>query len=110
MKYLVSIDPDQLTPPSKSLERAMKLEMYDRAIGNPIVDVKQVTQDFLFEPFAPGESDKYIRKPQEQPNVQGEQQIDEATGGIKTPSGVGGNLTGQLTGSNSLKNAQTNQS
>ena len=104
MKTSVTVSPDQLTPRSKSLERAMKLEVYDRAIGNPITDIETVTRDFLFEPFDQGSSDKYIKK-QEQPNPLSEQYAN-TNGAYDAPQGVAGNLTRQITGSNSLKNAQ----
>jgi hypothetical protein len=105
MKTTVIVSPDQLTPKSKSLEKALGMEMYDRAIGNPIVDIDAVTRDFLFEPFKAGSSDKYIKKGGQNP--MGAQNVNEM-GAVETPQGVSENLTGQMTGSNSLKNAQLN--
>jgi hypothetical protein len=104
MKTSVTVSPDQLQPRSKSLEKAMKLEVYDRAIGNPTVEIESVTRDFLFEPFDEGSSDKYIKQ-QQQPNPLSEQYAN-SNGAYDAPQGVAGNLTRQITGSNSLKNAQ----
>lgn len=46
-KYQLVITPDVLHPRSEDLERAMKLELYDRAIGNPKADQERVFKDFL---------------------------------------------------------------
>jgi hypothetical protein len=108
MKTAVIVSPDELTPKSKSLERAMNLEQYDRAIANPISDIEAVTRDFLFESYKEGSSDKYIKKQQSAPNPLGAQNVNEL-GAVDPAAGVTGNMTGQLTGSNSLKNSQLNQ-
>lgn len=92
LKYKISTNVDELNPKSKALEKALNLELYDRAINNPLADQDSVTRDFLFEVYKPGESDKYIKKaaPTAQPNF--------------TPDArnVNTNLVGQLTGGNSL--------
>jgi len=107
VKTKVYIDPKQMASRSLSLERAMKLELYDRAIQNPTVDIGAVTSDFLFEPFELGSADKYMKKEQAQPNPMGMNSVNEM-GTLDTPKGVSQNLVGQITGNNSLKNAQLN--
>ena len=72
MKYRVKVVPDILTQPSTSVNRALSLELYDRAIGNPLSDQEAVTRDFLFESYRPGESDKYIKKQAPQEQMQGQ--------------------------------------
>ncbi len=45
--YMLVVSPDVLHPRSDDLERAMKLELYDRAIANPRSDQEKVFKDFL---------------------------------------------------------------
>lgn len=61
-KYMLSINPDDLMPKNELLEKAMNLEAYDRGITNPVSDIEAVTKDFLWETYAKGESDKYMKK------------------------------------------------
>lgn len=98
LKYKIRVDPDQLSPKSKSLEDAMKLEAYDRLIQNPYVDQMAVTQDFLLDAIKPGESAKYMKK---QAPAEASAPMGNPDGTV-TQKGVNQNLVGQLTGSNSL--------
>lgn len=66
LKYQIYIVPDVLTKPSSSLEKVIKLEAYDRAIQNPLANQEAIFRDFLLENYVPGETDKYIRVPQQQ--------------------------------------------
>jgi len=95
IKYKIIISPDKVVNRSKALERALNLELYDRAIANPFVNHKALTQDMLFETYKPGQSAKYM---------QTEQQLPESMP-TKPATPVNGNMIGQMTGSNSLKNA-----
>ena len=63
-KYKCSVSPDILNPRSDELEKAYGLELYDRAIMNPIVDQEQITRDFLLgnSPISKRDPDKYIKK------------------------------------------------
>lgn len=47
LSYKVVVSPDVLHPRSEDLERAMKLELYDRAILNPAANQELVLKDFL---------------------------------------------------------------
>ncbi len=64
LAYLVTITPDVLNPMSEDLERAYKLEAYDKLIANPLVDQDAVLRDFLLGayPQAVSNPDKYIAK------------------------------------------------
>jgi len=106
IKYKVFVSPEKMQTRSKALDKALDLELYDRAIGNPMVDIEAVTRDFLFESYKPGTSDKYIKKKQDNPNPVGMENVNDL-GTIDTPKGVTSNLTGQMTGSNSLRNVQS---
>lgn len=68
LKYQLVISPDVLHPRSEDLERAMKLELYDRAIQSPSANQELVFKDFLLGAY------KDIKKPedyvQEQPPQQ----------------------------------------
>ena len=66
--YKVVVSPDVLHPRSDDLERAMKLELYDRAIMNPKADQEKVFTDFLLGAYKDiKEPDDYIT--QEQPTM-----------------------------------------
>lgn len=91
LKFKVNVDTDAMIPKSKNIEKALKLEAYDRMIQNPLIDQEIITREFLIDSFKPGESDRYMSK-----RPQGEQ-VNE--GGQKN---VNDNLVGQMTGSNSL--------
>lgn len=99
LRYKIKVNVEELTPTNKSLEKALNLEAYDRAIQNPVADQEAVTRDFLFDTYRPGESSKYIRKAQPAPTpaMPGADQ-----GQPFQQKGVNGNLVGQMTGSNSL--------
>lgn len=73
LKYMVTVSPDILNPMSEELERAFKLEEYDRAIQNPIIDQEEATKVFLLGayPASRKDPDKFISK---QPQQQGAQQ------------------------------------
>lgn len=62
MKFLLSIDPDNLMPKNKAFERAMNLDAYARGAGNPYIDQEAWTRDLLVETIKQGESDKYMVK------------------------------------------------
>ncbi len=64
LKYMVTCSPDVMNPKSQELEHAYNLELYDRAIANPILDQEQVTKDFLLSSYSKSQRnpDKYIAK------------------------------------------------
>ena len=76
-KYLFKVKADFMPAQSEVVKKALNLEAYDRAIKNPIADQTEVTKEFLFESYRPGESDRFIVKqppaPQNgsQPNLAG---------------------------------------
>ncbi len=78
-QYHLMVTPDVLNPRSEDLERAMNLEIYDRAIVNQTLDQEQVTKDFLLStnPKSKRDPEKYINKqppvqPAVGPNIPGE--------------------------------------
>ena len=64
LKFSTIISPDILNPRSKDLERAYKLEAYDRMIINPMVDQELVTKDFLLGAYSDlfKNTDKYMKE------------------------------------------------
>lgn len=64
LKFSTIISPDILNPRSKDLERAYKLEAYDRMIQNPMVDQELVTKDFLLGAYSDlfKNTDKYMKE------------------------------------------------
>jgi hypothetical protein len=68
LKYQLIISPDVLHPKSEDLERAMKLELYDRAILNPLSDQESIFKDFLLGAYKDVKKpEDYISKQQAQP-------------------------------------------
>jgi len=67
LKYLTKISPDILNPVSENTERAFKLEEYDRAIKNPLIDQEAITRDFLLGayPASKRDPDKYMKSKQD---------------------------------------------
>ncbi len=63
--YKIVISPDVLHPRSEDLERAMKLELYDRAIANPTANQEAIFKDFLLGAYKDiKEPDDYVAKQQ----------------------------------------------
>lgn len=67
LQYLATVSPDVLTPRSTELERAFKLELYDRAIANPMANQEEIYKILLStDPTTKQEPDKYVTKQQPQ--------------------------------------------
>lgn len=82
--YKLVVSPDVLHPRSEDLERAMKLELYDRAIMNPSANQEEVFKDFLLGAYSDiKEPEDYIQKPQQQPMQPMNPQMN--SGQIKSP-------------------------
>ena len=98
LKYKVMVSPDILNPRSEDLERAFKLEIYDRAIANPITDQEAVLRDFLFGAYpAYADPDKYIAvtppaafgaQPNQMPGIPGQQSPLAALSKQKLPNSM----------------------
>lgn len=97
MKYRVIVGADELEPRSKALEKALRLEAFDRGIqiAQPWFDQQEFTREFLLETLAPGESSRFIQKVVPQAPVTGAE-------GAPAPAGRSTSYLSQLTGSNSL--------
>lgn len=64
-KYTAKVNPDFIGRKSEAVKKALNLEAYDRAIGNPLIaqnpqKLAQATKDFLLSNYKPGEEEKYI--------------------------------------------------
>lgn len=66
LKFMIQCSPDDIAPVSEDLERAYRLEAYDRLVMNPLADQEAVLKDFLLEayPVSKKNTDKYINKQQ----------------------------------------------
>jgi len=96
-KFLYKIEADNLTVKSEALKKAFNLELYDRAIQNPILDQSAITRDFLLGSYeeSKDKSDEYIRE--EQPNIAKQAGIapSQTTPLINNLTGVESNITPQ---------------
>lgn len=61
LKFMLIVVADAMLPKNEFLQKALKLQAYDRMIANPFVDQRAVTEDFLVETFADGDVDKYMK-------------------------------------------------
>jgi hypothetical protein len=69
--YMIVVSPDVIHPRSDDLERAMKLELYDRAMQNPMADQEKIFKDFLLGAYKDiKDPDDYVQ--QQQPQQQGQ--------------------------------------
>ena len=76
LKYKVVVRPDMITPPSDALKKALNLELYDRAIANPLANQEAIFTDFLLSSYegARDDTSKYVTKPENQMGaMQGQQ-------------------------------------
>ncbi len=96
MDYLITIDAEEALKRNDAFERAFKLETYDRAIANPLVQqdpeaLQKITRDFLFEPLMKGEASKYL------PN------ISRVASSLVPSEQSGGGMTSRMTQSAGLE-------
>lgn len=80
-KYKIVVSPDVLLPRSEDLERAMKLEVFDRGINlGGIVDQNKLVRDFLFGSYSNvKDPDEYLKSIQSPEDING--QIKQAMTG-----------------------------
>lgn len=70
LSYRLVVSPDVLHPRSEDLERAQKLELYDRAIANPSANQEEVFKDFLLGAYPDiKEPEDYVQKQQQAPQA-----------------------------------------
>lgn len=112
LKYKCFVSADTMQKRNSALDKALKLEGYDRLANNPLIQQSKegfsnVTKDFLIAAIAPGKGSRYLPEAsepmqgmgeEEQPS--GEMPMDELPmGDVDAPTQ---NIVGQMTGSNSL--------
>lgn len=93
LKYKIVMDTEDLLPKNDLFEKALKVEVYDRLVLNPLIAsdrdaLTAVTRDFLVEPYTKGDADKYMPK-----NQSAMPMMPQGQPGQKS------NLISQLTGS-----------
>ena len=84
LKFMVKVSPDVIFPPSENVKRALNLEQYDRAVGNPLADQKAIYQELLLGayPATRNDPDKFtVKRGSQTP----EQLIKGGTGGRGSP-------------------------
>ena len=103
-KYKTRIKADDFNPPSKALEKALNLELFDRAIALPNVDQDALVREFLFDSYKPGQSDRFMKKVQPAPIDQAPEDMMKKLNGNANTS-----MLSQITGSNSLGTAASSE-
>lgn len=104
LKYKAFAGTDTMQQRNSILDKALKLEAYDRLIQDPTIQqdpesMKNVSRDFLIGAVAPGKAAKYMPGEQMTPALP-ESPQEEAP----APGGQESALLGQITGSNSVAN------
>ena len=68
LKYKVRVAPDAATPQSDNVKKALALELYDRAIANPLADQEAIFRDLLLGSYdsTRNDTDKYIKEKEQQ--------------------------------------------
>lgn len=63
LKYKVRVAPDAAAPKSDNVKKALALELYDRAIANPLSDQEAIFRDLLLGSYdkTRNDTDKYIK-------------------------------------------------
>jgi hypothetical protein len=95
-KFKTRIVADEFNPPSKALEKALNLELFDRAINLPNVDQDAVVREFLFDSYRPGQADRFMKK------IQPVNPMEKASEKGIGNNGTNTSMLSQITGSNSL--------
>ena len=71
LRFLITVDADNLTPMSDALQKALASELYDRLIANPHADPRVITQE-LIEVYHKGDSARFMAE--EKPVAQAQSQ------------------------------------
>ena len=92
MKFLIYVEPTSLLPKNEVFQEILKLGRFDRAIKSPYVNQEQLTRDLLIEPWAHGETDKYMLSKQ-----------DFLESQIMAQGGAGGEIRGNRGGATGME-------
>ena len=76
LKFKTFVEAESDKPISKSFQKILNLEGYDKMIANPFVDRRAITRDFLVKSFAEKDPDQYMAK-------EGEEVMPEKEGGSR---------------------------
>ena len=101
-KYSLIVDSEIMNPNSKDLERAYKLEAYDRMIQNPLIKQDLITKDFLLGAYSDlfQSTEKYMQEEQTNPTL--------PTRNGQQPSTIPGNSNNNMNPSEAtLNNSQS---
>jgi len=68
LKFLIRISPDNLIPPSEAVKKALNLELYDRAVANPLSNQEEIYKTLLLGSYetTKNDPDKFIQEQQTQ--------------------------------------------
>ena len=67
LKFQIFIEPDVFPAKSAGEQKLEKLAAYDKMMTDPNANQRAIARDFLYEPFAPGNSEKYMLEKEEMP-------------------------------------------
>lgn len=97
LKYILKVSADTLNPMNEETERAMLLQMFQTASGNPLFDQVAIAKDFFLAAYDKSKRDpsKYLAKevqgggaksPLSPNNTGTDEKINATMGGIRSPS------------------------
>lgn len=68
LKFLIRISPDNLIPPSEAVKKALNLELYDRAVSNPLSNQEEIYKTLLLGSYeaTKNDPDKFVQEQQTQ--------------------------------------------
>ena len=98
LKYKVVVRPDVTTPPSDNLKKALNLELYDRAIANPLANQQALFRDLLLGSYENTRDnvDKYVTEQNPVQQAQMQQQAQQPAKSDVMQRLFGGGAEGKL--------------
>src|SRR3990167_5932010 len=98
LKYKVVVRPDVTTPPSDNLKKALNLELYDRAIANPLANQQALFRDLLLGSYENTRDnvDKYVTEQNPVQQAQMQQQSQQPAKSDVMQRLFGGGAEGKL--------------